>query len=104
MYIEGNNQTGGPIWNYATGTNQQPGRGAKVDLIIQLNCGGQCTHVSYKTEVEITDFQMPDKTSGTIKDLSDILKIPQTPCLGSRVQTSPTFLAAKMYYGNFWSA
>ena len=28
-----------------------------------------------KTGVEITDFQMPDKMSGTIKYLPDILKI-----------------------------
>ena len=42
-YIEGNDRTGGPIWNYATGT------GAKPDRIIQLNSGEVHTHGSCKT-------------------------------------------------------
>ena len=54
--------------------------------------------------VEITDFQTPDKTSRTIKYLPDILRIHRTSCLGSRVQTSPTCLPAKIYYDNFWHA
>ena len=53
--------------------------------------------------VKITDFQTPDKTSGTIKYLPDILRFHRT-CLGSQVQMSPTCLPAKMYYGNFWPA
>ena len=57
--------------------------------------------VTVLTGVKITDFQMPNKTSGTIKYLLDILRIHQTSRLGSRVQTSPTCLPAKMYYGNF---
>ena len=32
------------------------------------------------TGIEITDFQMPDKTSDTIKYLPDILKIHRTSC------------------------
>ena len=47
-YFEGNNQTGGPIWNYATGTHP-PVKDAKPDWIIQLNCGEVRTHASYKT-------------------------------------------------------
>ena len=35
-YIAGNDQTGGPIWNYATGT-LNPGKGVKPDRVIQLN-------------------------------------------------------------------
>ena len=31
--------------------------------------------------VEITDFQMPDKTSDTVKYLPDILKINRASCL-----------------------
>ena len=54
-----------------------------------------------KAGVEITNFKMPGKTSGAIKYLSDILKIHRTSCLGLRVQTSPTCLPAKIYYGNF---
>ena len=57
-----------------------------------------------KTGVEITDFQMPDKMSGTIKYLPDILKIHWTSCLGSWVQTSPTCLPAKMNHGHIWCA
>ena len=62
-----------------------------------------CTLFQWLTKswVEITNFQMPDKTSGTIKYLLDILKIHLTSCLGSQVQTC---LQAKMYYGNFWHA
>ena len=37
-YIEGNNWTGKPIWNYATGTLTS-WKGAKPDRIIQLNYG-----------------------------------------------------------------
>ena len=40
----------------------------------------------YLSVMEIADFQMPDKTSDTIKYLPDILKIHWTSCLGSRVQ------------------
>ena len=54
-----------------------------------------------RTEVQITNFQTSDKTSSTIKYLLGILKIHQTSCLGSWVQTSPTCLPAEMYYGNF---
>ena len=39
--------------------------------------------LSQKSGVEITDFQTPDKTSGTVKYLPDILRIHQTLCLGS---------------------
>ena len=46
-YIEGNDLTGGPIWNYATGT-WHPEKGAKLDCVIQLNFGEVHTHVSYK--------------------------------------------------------
>ena len=48
MYIEGNNRTGWPIWNYATETITL-GKGAKLDRVIQLNCVEMCTHASYKT-------------------------------------------------------
>ena len=34
-----------------------------------------------EAEIEITDFQMPDKAYSTIKYLPDILKIHQTSCL-----------------------
>ena len=44
---------------------------------------------------------MPDKISNTVNYLLDILKIQQASCLGSRVQTSPTDLHAKMSDGNF---
>ena len=54
-----------------------------------------------KAGVEITNFETPDKMSGTIKYLSDILKIHRTSRLGLRVQTYPTCLPAKIYYGNF---
>ena len=54
----------------------------------------------YKSGVEITHFQTPDKTSGTIKYLPEILRIHRTSCLGPRVQTSPTSLPAKMYDRN----
>ena len=54
----------------------------------------------FASGVEITDFQTPDKTSGTIKYLPDILRIHQTSCLGSQVQMSLTCLPPKMYYGN----
>ena len=37
-YIEETDQTGGPIWNYATGTLTS-GKGAKPDYVIKLNCG-----------------------------------------------------------------
>ena len=40
-YIEGNDRTGGPIWNYATGT-RHPGKGGKPDRVIQLSLG-KCT-------------------------------------------------------------
>ena len=49
------------------------------------------------TGVQITDFKMPDKTSSTIKYLSEILKIHPVSCLHSQVQTSPTCLPAKMW-------
>ena len=42
----------------------------------------------YLSVMEIADFQMPDKTSDTIKYLPDILKIHQTSCLGSPIQIS----------------
>ena len=35
----------------------------------------------YQPGIKITDFQMPDKPSDTIKYLLDILKIHQTSCL-----------------------
>ena len=38
------------------GTMQQepwhPGKGAKLDRVIQFNCGEVCTHTSYKPEHE----------------------------------------------------
>ena len=40
-YIEGNNQTGGPIWNYTTGTLTS-WKGAEPDSIIQ-STAGKCT-------------------------------------------------------------
>ena len=46
--------------------------------------------------VEITGFQTPGKTSDTIKDLPNILKIHRTSCLVSRVQIHPTCLPARM--------
>ena len=36
--MEGNDQTGRPIWNYAMGTLTS-WKGARPDRIIQLNCG-----------------------------------------------------------------
>ena len=42
-FIEGNNRTGWPIWNYATG------KGAKPVRIIQLNSGEVRTHARCKT-------------------------------------------------------
>ena len=48
MYIEGNDQTRRPIWNYATGTLAS-WKGCKLDCVIQLNCRKVHTHVSYKT-------------------------------------------------------
>ena len=47
MYIEGNDQTGRPIWNYPQET-RHPGKDAKLDRVIQLNCGEVHTHASYK--------------------------------------------------------
>ena len=47
MYIEGNDQTGRPIWNYLQET-RHPGKDAKLDRVIQLNCGEVHTHASYK--------------------------------------------------------
>ena len=48
MYIEGKDQTGRSIWNYATGT-LTAWKGAELDCVIQLNCREVCTHASYKT-------------------------------------------------------
>ena len=48
MYIKGNEQTSGPIWNYAPVTLTS-WKGAKLNPVIQLNCGELCTHASYKT-------------------------------------------------------
>ena len=45
-YIEGNDQTGEPVWNYATGT-QTSWEDSKPDWVIQLNCGEVRTHASY---------------------------------------------------------
>ena len=45
-YIEGNDRTGGPIWNYVEPWHL--GKGAKPDSIIQLNCREVRTHASYK--------------------------------------------------------
>ena len=47
-YIEGNDRTGGSIWNYATGTLTS-WKGAKPDRVIQRDCGEVRTHTSYKT-------------------------------------------------------
>ena len=41
-----------------------------------LNC-----NIEKNIGIEITDFQMPDKMSDTIKYLPDISKINQTSCL-----------------------
>ena len=59
---------------------------------------------TYAPGVEVTDFQMPDKTFATIEDLLDILKIHWISCVGSQVQTSPACVSAKIYNGNFWCA
>ena len=53
---------------------------------------------------KITNFQMSNKTSGTIKYLLNILKIHWASYLGSRSQTSPICQPAKMHYENFWHA
>ena len=37
-YIEGNDRTSGPIWNYATG-NLTSWKGAETDRVIQLTTG-----------------------------------------------------------------
>ena len=49
MHIEGNNQIGGPIWNYTTGTLDISAKGLKLDCIIQPNCWNVHIHASYKT-------------------------------------------------------
>ena len=86
LHIEGDNQIGMPIWNYAKRTVPwHPGKVAKWDRVIQLNCGEVHTHASYKTTrtqeyfdkwgatgIEITDFHMSGKTFDTIKYLPDI--------------------------------
>ena len=46
-YIEGNDRTRGPIWNYAAGTLTS--WDAKSDRVIQLTCAEVHTHASYKT-------------------------------------------------------
>ena len=48
VYIEGKDQTGRSIWNYAIGTLTSWKR-AERDCVIQLNCREVCTYVSYKT-------------------------------------------------------
>ena len=48
IFIEVNGQTGGPIWNYAE-KPWHPGKGAKPDHVIQLNCREVRTHASYET-------------------------------------------------------
>ena len=47
-YIEENDWTNGPIWNYATGTLML-WKGAKLDCVYQLSYGEVCTHASHKT-------------------------------------------------------
>ena len=51
-YIEGNNQTSGPIWNYATGTLTS-WKGCQPDCVIHLNCGEVHKHASYKKSEQI---------------------------------------------------
>ena len=44
-------------------------------------CRFFCVMVGGGTGIEITDFQTPDHTSGTIKYLPDIFKIHRTSCI-----------------------
>ena len=49
-YIEGNNRTSSPIWNYATGTFPDIlERVLKSIALSKINCGEVHTHASYKT-------------------------------------------------------
>ena len=58
-YIEGINQTSGPIWNYAK-EPWHPGKGVKPDRFILPNCGVVCTHASYKTTRTWENFNKND--------------------------------------------
>ena len=49
-YMEGNDQTGGPIWNYVRNLDiRWHSITLTPDCVIQLNCGKVHTHASYKT-------------------------------------------------------
>ena len=54
MYIEGNNQTGS--FRTIPEVPWHPENGAKLDHVIQLNCGEVCTHASYKATRTLENF------------------------------------------------
>ena len=50
-YIKGNDQTHGMVGPFGTMPQEprHPGKGAKPDHVVQLDCREVCTHANYKT-------------------------------------------------------